>query len=84
MKRTLGLTFLILVCLVISTAMADTYQVVTLDGDPVNVRDSDDGGFVIGKIPNGAEVTVFATKPQWLLVGYGDQVGYVSRQYIMF
>ena len=39
---------------------------------------------VIGKIPNGSEVTVYNTRPDWLLVSYGDQVGYVSRRYVQF
>ena len=38
--------------------------------------------FVITRIPNGAEVTVFASVPEWYLVQYGGNVGYVSARYI--
>lgn len=37
---------------------------------------------VIGRIPNGAEVVVYAQLPQWTLVGYGDTVGYVSSAFL--
>ncbi|MBQ7725548.1 MAG: SH3 domain-containing protein [Clostridia bacterium] len=54
-------------------------------GSPLNIRYLPSlSSAVIGKIPNGTEVTVFAQKPEWLLVGYGDQTGYVSRRYIQF
>lgn len=39
---------------------------------------------VIGQIPNGAEVTVFATTPDWALVNYNGNVGYVARQYLQY
>ncbi len=39
---------------------------------------------VIGQIPNGAEVTVFATAPDWALVNYNGNVGYVARQYLQY
>lgn len=37
---------------------------------------------IIGKIPNGAEVTIYARLPDWYLVGYKGLVGYVSSKYI--
>ncbi|MBR7133166.1 MAG: N-acetylmuramoyl-L-alanine amidase [Clostridia bacterium] len=39
---------------------------------------------IIGKIPNGAEVVVYAQLPDWSLVGYNGQVGYVSSQYLQY
>ncbi len=39
---------------------------------------------VIGSIPNGAEVVVYATLPDWSLVGYNGTVGYVSSQYLQY
>ena len=37
---------------------------------------------IIGSIPNGAEVVVYANIPDWAVVGYGNTVGYVSSQYL--
>lgn len=39
-------------------------------------------GAVIGNIPNGAEVTVFANLPNWALVNYNGLVGYISSDYL--
>ena len=39
---------------------------------------------IIGSIPNGAEVTVFATLPDWSLVNYNGQVGYVASRYLQY
>lgn len=39
---------------------------------------------VIGSIPNGSEVVVYAQLPDWALVGYGNTVGYVSSQYLQY
>ncbi len=47
----------------------------------VRTRPSTDA-FVVGRIPNGAEVTVYATVPGWYLVQYGGIVGYSAAQYI--
>ena len=38
---------------------------------------------VVGRIPNGAEVTVFATLPDWSLVSYNGITGYVSSRYLL-
>lgn len=37
---------------------------------------------IIGSIPNGAEVVVYANIPDWAVVGYGNTVGYVSSRYL--
>lgn len=39
---------------------------------------------IIGQIPNGAEVTVFAQVPDWSLVNYNGLVGYVSTQFLEY
>lgn len=39
-------------------------------------------GAIIGSIPNGAEVTVFANLPNWALVNYNGLVGYISSDYL--
>ena len=38
---------------------------------------------LIGKVPNGSEVTVYNRLNGWDLIGYGGTVGYVSNRYIM-
>ena len=37
---------------------------------------------IVGKIPNGSEVTVYAQIPDWSVVGYNGIVGYVSSRYL--
>ena len=37
---------------------------------------------VVGSIPNGSEVTVYATFPDWSLVGYNQTVGYVRNTFL--
>ncbi len=37
---------------------------------------------VVGSIPNGSEVTVYATLPGWSLVGYNQTVGYVNSSFL--
>ncbi len=37
---------------------------------------------IVGSIPNGSEVTVFANVPDWALVGYNQTVGYVRSSYL--
>ena len=39
---------------------------------------------IVGSIPNGAEVTVFATLPDWSLVNYNGTVGYVASRYLQY
>ena len=39
---------------------------------------------IIGKIPNGSEITVYSEVPDWYLVGFNGQTGYVSARYVMF
>ena len=39
---------------------------------------------VVGSIPNGSEVVVYAVLPDWALVGYGNSIGYVSSQYLQY
>lgn len=39
---------------------------------------------IVGSIPNGSEVVVYAQVPGWAVVGYNGVVGYVSSQYLRF
>ena len=61
-----------------------TASVATMGGN-LNVRyaptiNSD----IVGKIPNGAEVVVYAQVPDWTLVGYNGIVGYVSSRFLQY
>ena len=40
------------------------------------------GGSVVGSIPNGSEVVVYAQLPEWSLVGYNNVVGYVYSAFL--
>ncbi len=56
---------------------------ITTNGGSLNVRTRPSlDAFVVGKIPNGAEVTVFAALPDWYLVQYNGIVGYAASRYI--
>ena len=37
---------------------------------------------IVGSIPNGSEVTVYANLPNWSLVGYNQTVGYVRSDFL--
>lgn len=37
---------------------------------------------IVGRIPNGSEVTVYANLPNWSLVGYNQTVGYVKSDFL--
>ena len=53
-------------------------------GSNLNVRYTPSlNGAIIGSIPNGSEVTVYANLADWALVGYNEILGYVSRQYLL-
>ncbi len=52
-------------------------------GSNLNVRyGPSTSSSIIGRIPNGSEVTVYAQIPDWSLVGYNGIVGYVSSQFL--
>ncbi len=60
-----------------------TVASVATNGGNLNVRTRPSlDAFIVGRIPNGSEVTVYATLPDWTLVGYNGIVGYVSNRYI--
>lgn len=62
-----------------------TVASVATNGGNLNVRTRPStDSFIVGRIPNGSEVTVYAQLPGWLLVGYNGIVGYVSADYIQF
>lgn len=56
---------------------------VRTSGGNLNVRTRPaTDAFIVGRIPNGAEVTIFATLPNWYLIQYNGIVGYVAASYI--
>ena len=56
---------------------------VTTRGSNLNVRYTPSlNAPVVGSIPNGSEVTVYATFPDWSLVGYNQIVGYVRNTFL--
>lgn len=60
-----------------------TVASVATNGGNLNVRTRPSlDAFIVGRIPNGSEVTVYATLPDWSLVGYNGIVGYVSSRYL--
>lgn len=60
-----------------------TVASVATNGGNLNVRTRPSlDAFIVGRIPNGSEVTIFASLPDWKLVGYNGLVGYVSSRYI--
>ncbi len=60
-----------------------TVASVATNGGNLNVRTRPSlDAFIVGRIPNGSEVTVYATLPDWSLIGYNGIVGYVSSRYI--
>lgn len=53
-------------------------------GSNLNVRYTPSmSGAIIGSIPNGAEVTVYANVPGWALVNYNGLVGYVNSSFLL-
>lgn len=58
---------------------------VATQGSNLNIRNNPSySGTIVGKIPNGAEVTVFSVNGDWALVNYNGVTGYVSRQYLQY
>ena len=61
-----------------------TASVATL-GSNLNVRyKPSTEAVIVGQIPNGAEVTVFAVVGDWAVVSYGNLTGYVARRYLQY
>ncbi len=55
----------------------------TPGGGAVNIRvDPDTSSQVIGTVPNGAQVTIYAEVPDWYVVRYQNLEGYMSKDYI--
>ena len=55
----------------------------TASGGPVNLRSTPAvTGPVIGKIPDGAAVTVLGAYEDWYVISYDGQLGYASRWFI--
>ena len=58
---------------------------VATSGSNLNIREKPSiRSAIIGKIPNGAEITVYSQISDWYLVSFGGQTGYVSARYVRF
>ncbi|MBR4973189.1 MAG: SH3 domain-containing protein, partial [Clostridia bacterium] len=58
---------------------------VATQGSNLNIRNSPSmTGQIIGRIPNGAEVTVYSINGDWAVVTYNGVTGYVSRRYLQY
>ena len=59
------------------------YGTVRTSGGSVNIRvDPDINSQVIGSVPNGATVTIYAEVPDWYVVNYNGVDGYMSKDFI--
>lgn len=68
-----------------NTPQPITIANVSTNGGNLNVRTRPStDAFIVGRIPNGSEVTVYARVPDWALVGYNGIVGYARDSYINF
>lgn len=58
-------------------------RVATTFGGNLNLRERPDlSSPVIASMPNGSEVTVYASLPDWYMVLYGNKYGYAYAQFI--
>lgn len=56
---------------------------IATQGSNLNVRYTPSvSSAIVGSIPNGSEVTVYANLPDWSLVGYNQIVGYVRSEFL--
>ncbi len=56
---------------------------IATNGGNLNIRTRPSlDAFVVGTVPNGSEVTIYATLPDWKLIGYNGIVGYASSRYV--
>lgn len=59
--------------------------IVTPLGGNVNMRYAPSlQASVIAQVPNGAEITVYNQQPEWVVAGYGDNVGYINSAFVSF
>ena len=59
-----------------------TTTVATMGGN-LNIRyNPSTASSIVGKVPNGAEVTVLARLPDWTLIDYNGITGYVNERYL--
>ena len=62
-----------------------TVYVKTMSGSNLNIRYNPSiEAPVIGSVPNGAEVTVFAQIPDWSVIEYNGTVGYARTSYLRY
>ena len=58
---------------------------VVTNGGNLNVRTRPSiDAFIVGRIPNGSEIAVYARVPDWALVEYNGIIGYVRDSFINF
>ncbi len=68
-----------------NTPQPITIASVSTSGGNLNVRTKPSlDAFILGQIPNGSEVAVYARLPDWALVEYKGIVGYVRDSFINF
>ena len=68
-----------------NTPQPITVANVATNGGNLNVRTKPSmDAFLVGRIPNGSEIMIYARVPGWALVGYNGIVGYSSDRYINF
>jgi N-acetylmuramoyl-L-alanine amidase len=68
-----------------NTPVPITVAYVATNGGNLNVRTRPTTeAFIVGRIPNGSEIMVYARVPDWALVGYNGIIGYARDLYINF
>lgn len=68
-----------------NTPVPITIANVATNGGNLNVRTRPStDAFIVGRIPNGSEVVVYARVPDWALVEYNGIVGYARDSFINF
>lgn len=57
---------------------------VQTQGGAVNLRNGPSlSAAVIGRVPNGSTVTIYADGPDWYVVNYNGTDGYISKRYVV-
>lgn len=68
-----------------NTPQPITIANVVTNGGNLNVRTRPSiDAFIVGRIPNGSEIAVYARVPDWALVEYNGIIGYVRDSFINF
>ena len=68
-----------------NTPQPITIANIVTNGGNLNVRTRPStDAFIVGRIPNGSEIAVYARVPDWALVEYNGIIGYVRDSFINF